>query len=144
MSKSTSTRRKGGAKSAGSRGANKHAASASKETVAAKAGGLPFVRITDALSKGPGVTFNEGKGFGSRALKVHGKIFAMMTSRNEFVVKLAKERVEEFVAQDVGDYFDAGKGKPMKEWLSVFGAPKSSIDLAREAYRFVEGAGRKS
>jgi hypothetical protein len=77
-----------------------------------------FALITDALSKEPGVTFNEGKGFGSRALKVNGKIFAMMTSKDQYVVKLSKERVEELVSERVGDYFDAGKGKPMKEWLS--------------------------
>jgi hypothetical protein len=63
----------------------------------------------------------------------------MMTSKDQYVVKLSKERVEELVSKKVGDYFDAGKGKPMKEWLSVHGLPKSSIDLAREAYRFVKG-----
>jgi hypothetical protein len=98
-----------------------------------------FARIAGALSKEPGVTFNEGKGFGSRALKVNGKIFAMMTSKAAYVVKLPKARVEELVSQKVGNYFDAGKGKPMKEWLSVYGFPKSSIDLAREACQFVKG-----
>lgn len=98
-----------------------------------------FARVADALSKNPGVTFNEGKGFGSRALKVNGKIFAMMTSKNEYVVKLSKERVQALVLEGIGDYFDAGKGKPMKEWLSIHGFPKESIDLAREAYQFVSG-----
>ena len=95
-----------------------------------------FARVAAALSKQPDVTYNEGKGFGSRALKVNGKIFAMMTSKDEFVVKLPKDRVAELVAQKVGKYFDAGKGKPMKEWLSVFGMPKAAPDLAREAYAY--------
>lgn len=98
-----------------------------------------FARIAAALAKERGVTFNEGKGFGSRALKVNGKIFAMMTSKDEFVVKLSKERVAELVAQKVGKYFDAGKGKPMREWLSVYGIPKTAPALAKEAYEYGRG-----
>jgi len=46
------------------------------------------------------VTCDEGKGFGSGALKVNGKIFAMMTSQRKFVVKLPKKRHDELVIRD--------------------------------------------
>jgi YjbR protein len=95
-----------------------------------------FSRLASAFTKKPGVTFNDGKGFGSRALKVNGKIFAMLSSKEEFVVKLPKERVEELVAQKVGKYFDAGKGKPMKEWLSIFGMPTTARAIVGEAYEY--------
>ena len=78
-----------------------------------------------------------GKGFGARALKVDGKIFALMSSKHEFVVKLPRERVAELVSAGRGSYFDAGKGKPMKEWLAVDLPPARWFVLAREARLFV-------
>jgi hypothetical protein len=82
----------------------------------------------------------EGKGFGSSALKVNGRIFAMMSSRGEFVVKLPSRRVAQLVASGQADHYDAGKGRPMKEWLVV--PPGSALDwstLADEALTFVRG-----
>jgi hypothetical protein len=60
-----------------------------------------------------------GKGFGSGALKVNGKIFAMISSKREFVVKLSEERVNELVTAGKGSRFDPGRGRVMKEWLVV-------------------------
>jgi hypothetical protein len=82
-----------------------------------------------------------GKGFGSGALKVGGKIFAMIDSRGAFVVKLPAARVAQLIGSGKGRSFDAGKGKPMKEWLTCAGPPASWRALAREACAFVR-AGR--
>jgi hypothetical protein len=79
----------------------------------------------------------EGKGFGSRALKVNGRIFAMVASKGQFVLKLPPERVAELVDAGAGTYFDAGKGKPMKEWLALSGSPAIWLKLAKEAFEFV-------
>jgi hypothetical protein len=38
--------------------------------------------------------------FGSSALKVHGKIFAMVSSAGQFVVKLPEARVDQLVATE--------------------------------------------
>jgi hypothetical protein len=59
-----------------------------------------------------------GRGFGSSALTVHGKIFAMLV-RGALVVKLPRARVDELVAAGAGVRFDANKGTPMKEWLTL-------------------------
>jgi TfoX/Sxy family transcriptional regulator of competence genes len=79
-----------------------------------------------------------GRGkFGASALKVDGKIFAMVLS-GELVVKLPRARVEELVATGAGTPFDAGRGRPMKEWVSI--APERADEwppLADEARRFV-------
>ncbi len=96
-----------------------------------------FVQVAEAFADDPQVMHGGGTGFGSGALKVNGKIFAMATSRDEFVVKLPKERVTEIVASGHGRHFDAGKGKPMKEWLVVTSEQVSWLDLAKEARRFV-------
>ena len=53
-----------------------------------------------------------GGRFGDRrALKVNGKIFAMMSSKGHFVVKLSKERVSEVARAGRGVAFDPGHGR---------------------------------
>jgi hypothetical protein len=78
-----------------------------------------------------------GKGFGSGALKVAGKIFAMMSSKGEFVVKLFEERVNELVAAGKGSRFDPGRGRVMKEWLVVTADHTLWIPLAKEARKLL-------
>lgn len=79
-----------------------------------------------------------GKGFGSDALKVRGKIFAML-SQGRLVVKLPRQRVDALVASGDGERFDPRHdGRLMKEWLAL--APTSQVEwlsLAREARAFV-------
>lgn len=96
-----------------------------------------LVSILDAFATERSVSRGGGKGFSSRALTVNGKIFAMMASREQFVVKLPKERVGELVAAGKGRLFDPGHGRLMKEWLVVDEGEASRLGLAKEAYRFV-------
>ena len=86
------------------------------------------------------VRIGEGKGFGSTGqLKVYGKIFAMLV-RRELVVKLPSDRVDALVDSGDGERFDAGKGKPMREWLVLSPTSRKSwLALAREAMTFVSG-----
>jgi TfoX/Sxy family transcriptional regulator of competence genes len=83
-----------------------------------------------------GVT--SGTGFGrSEGLRVFGKIFAMLV-RGELVVKLPRARVEELVAAGLGEPFDAGHGRVMKEWITL--EPSTSRrwrSLVAEAHDFV-------
>ena len=78
-----------------------------------------------------------GKEFGSGALKVNGKIFAMISSKGEFVVKLPEERVNELVAVGKGSRFDPGRGRVMKEWLVVTADHTLWIPLAKEARKLL-------
>ena len=89
-------------------------------------------RPRSAFQSDSRVTYG-GKGFGSTALKVDGKIFAMLTPRGEFVVKLSAARVNELVARGTGAHFEPGPGRVMKEWLSVKSKRPSWLALAREA-----------
>jgi hypothetical protein len=92
-----------------------------------------------ALSAEPGVMVGAGKkGFGSSALCVGGKIFALLSSKGRFVVKLPRQRVDELVAAGHGDRFDPGHGRVMKEWLELGdGYEKEWLPLARAALQFV-------
>jgi hypothetical protein len=81
----------------------------------------------------------ESAGFGSGSLRINRKIFAMFV-RGQLVVKLPRKRVDALVEAGEGTRFDANKGTPMKEWLSV--APTSRLDwtgLSGEAFTFVSG-----
>ena len=94
-----------------------------------------------AFARDPRVTPPEGsRGFGSHALRIHGKIFAMVV-RHHLVVKLPRWRVDSLVESGDGVRFDANRGRPMKEWLRL--DPASSLDweaLAQEAMGFVEAS----
>ena len=96
-----------------------------------------FESVAKLFAKVRGVTRERRKGFGSGALKVNGKIFAMMSSKGQFVVKLPKQRVDELVKGGSGERFVPGSGRVMKEWAVIEGC-SGWIDLAREAYDFVK------
>jgi TfoX/Sxy family transcriptional regulator of competence genes len=83
-----------------------------------------------------GVT--SGTGFGpNEGLRVSGKVFAMLV-QGELVVKLPKDRVDELVDVGAARRFDAGKGRPMKEWASVpVSASRRWKGLVEEAKTFV-------
>ena len=86
-----------------------------------------------------GVTrITEGKGFGSSGqLKFEGRIFAMLV-RGELVLKLPGARVDELIDGGEGKRFDAGKGKPMREWFALSPTSKRQwLPLTQEALDFV-------
>jgi hypothetical protein len=77
------------------------------------------------------------RGFGASSLMARGRIFALLSSSEEFVVKLPRQRVDALVSTGAGKRWDAGKGRPMKEWLVVSpGSEKLWLPLAREALNF--------
>jgi hypothetical protein len=102
-----------------------------------------FDQLVTRFSADPSVTppsVGKGGKFGASALKVDGKIFAML-SNDELVVKLPRQRVEELVAAGTGGPFEPGHGRLMKEWVTI--APRFGRDwagLAEEARQFVAAA----
>jgi hypothetical protein len=98
-----------------------------------------YADLVDKMKRKTGVThITEGKGFGSSGqLKVGGRIFAMLV-RGELVLKLPRDRVDALVASGEGTHFDAGKGKPMREWFVLSPiSTKRWLPLAEEALDFV-------
>jgi hypothetical protein len=82
-----------------------------------------------------------GGGFGRSALRYEGKIFAMLV-RGRLVLKLPAGRVTALIRSGNGAAFDANKGTPMREWLSL--DPGSCLDwlpLASEALDFARANG---
>ncbi len=98
-----------------------------------------FAMIVEELLNNPGVTPpSDGKKFGSSALKIHNKIFAMLV-RGKFVVKLPKSRVDALIAAGSGERFDPRHdGRLMKEWITLETvSEEEALSLAREAMSFV-------
>ena len=101
-----------------------------------------YADLVRNLAGKSGVThITEGKGFGSSGqLKVRGRIFAMLV-RGELVLKLPRDRVDALIVAGEGAHFDAGKGKPMREWFVLSStSTKRWLPLAEEALDFVTGA----
>lgn len=100
-----------------------------------------FADVIAAMTGRQNVAVGTGRrGFGTDALTVEGRIFAMV-SHDRLVLKLPSSRVAELIAAGAGLAFDAGKGRPMKEWVVVAGRLADSNQqiraLADEALRFV-------
>ena len=93
---------------------------------------------TQAFTRRTDISFGGGKGFGSGALKVKGKIFAMSSSKGEFVVKLPKTRIDELLASGKGKRFEPRPGMVVKEWLVTAGEGVDWIERAKEACDFVK------
>jgi hypothetical protein len=99
-----------------------------------------YADLVELFADAPGVTADSGRrGFGSDALQIDGRIFAM-ARRGGLILKLPADRVDELIADGSGEPFDAGKGKPMKEWIVINSqAEKRWPSLANEALAFVKG-----
>ena len=96
-----------------------------------------FESLCDEYAGVSGVTVPAGgSGFGSNAIKINKSIFAMLVN-DRLVVKLPAARVTELIAARDGVPFDAGKGKPMKEWVGLTVDDATARRLVAEAMTFV-------
>jgi hypothetical protein len=96
-----------------------------------------FASLCEEFAGTPGVTLPDGgRGFGSSALKINRSIFAMLVD-DQLVVKLPRARVNELIETGQGLPFDAGKGKPMKEWIRLVADEDTCRRLVAEALKFV-------
>lgn len=96
-----------------------------------------FASVVTGLSGKPGIT--SARMFGSSALKVNGRVFAMLV-KGRLVVKLPQERVTALIGSGVGEHFDPGHGRIMREWVAVLPPSDSKTkwrSLVEEAKDFV-------
>lgn len=97
-----------------------------------------FALLVAEFLGNPAVTPPSGKKFGTAGLKVHNKIFALL-SRGKLVVKLPRQRVDALVATGAGTRFDPRQdGRLMKEWIVLESTDQEEwLALAQEALAFV-------
>ena len=104
-----------------------------------------YAAVVAALCGEAGVSHDAStRGFGAATLRAHGKIFAMLASRERFVVKLPQARVAELRENGAGAPFDMGHGRVMREWVVITAAdPSRWIALAREALLYLANSSRQ-
>lgn len=80
--------------------------------------------------------------FGATALKVGGKVFAMLV-KGDLVVKLPASRAEALREAGAAHAFDPGHGRIMKEWVAI-PATHTALwaKLGAEARAFVSGVAK--
>jgi hypothetical protein len=76
-----------------------------------------FERVAEKLESASAGLLR-GRIMNSDGLMTEGKFCAFVT-RGELVVKLPAPRVTELIADGAGRAFDAGKGRPMREWVRL-------------------------
>lgn len=65
-----------------------------------------------------------------------------MVSRDHLVLKLPRRRVVELIEAGRGEPYDAGKGRPMKEWVRLDPSGREDwLSLAKDAIAFVRVVG---
>ena len=78
--------------------------------------------------------------FGSNGLRTESGKFAGFARGEELVVKLPADRVSELLESGEGAVFDAGRGRPMKEWVVLHPAHEDAVErYLLEARAFVAG-----
>ncbi|HEY9154331.1 MAG TPA: hypothetical protein VIM69_04330 [Opitutaceae bacterium] len=104
---------------------------------------LAYAKVIAAFADDPRsrIGGTNKKAFGASALRVDNKIFAMLSSKAAFVLKMPKVRVDELINQGRGVRFEPREGRPMKEWIQMTEEPnvKEWVKLAKEAQLFVGG-----
>jgi hypothetical protein len=87
--------------------------------------------------------FGGGRGFGSEALRLGGSIVAMLV-QGRVVLKLPGDRVAALIASGDGAPFDAGRGRPMREWVALTGDPSRDAVLLQEALQLARSRAEPS
>lgn len=75
-----------------------------------------FDRLAEQFLTNPRV--QRGRMFGTTALKLSGKVFAMLVKGN-LVVKLSASEAGDLVDAGVATFFDPGHGRPMRQWVAM-------------------------
>ncbi|MCL5067390.1 MAG: hypothetical protein M1368_03440 [Thaumarchaeota archaeon] len=102
-----------------------------------------YARLVKLLTKNPCVIQPIGKkGFGSSGLYTKNRLFAFLSHKNQLILKLPKERVNEIVSKGDGFYWDPRRdGRIMKEWVVLQPSSKLNwLPLVREALNFVNSS----
>ena len=102
-----------------------------------------YAELVETLVTADGVSIGAQRGFGKGGLTVDGKLFATLHGA-ALLLKLPADQVASLIASGRGHMFDAGKGRPMREWVIVDLAGSADWrKLARDALEFVGGGARR-
>jgi hypothetical protein len=94
-----------------------------------------YAEIKTHFSKDKDVVVNSGRG--AQGIKYNNKMFIMFY-KGDLVVKLAPDRIRELINESIGEPFDPGTGKPMKDRMLLRVSKKDHwIKISEESKEFV-------
>ena len=97
----------------------------------------PYAELKIYFSSDKDVVVNAGRG--AQGIKYRNKMFIMFY-KGDLVVKLAPDRIIELINENIGEPFDPGTGKPMKDRLLVrFSKKDRWINISEESKKYVMG-----
>ncbi|MCI4364539.1 MAG: MmcQ/YjbR family DNA-binding protein [Thermoplasmata archaeon] len=80
------------------------------------------------------------KGFGTRSMFVGRKMFAVLHTTGELVVKLPPDRVKALIDSKMGRGWHPGNGAPLKDYVAIsFDHERDWCALALEAREYMGG-----
>jgi hypothetical protein len=94
-----------------------------------------YAELKIHFSRDKDVVVSSGRG--AQGIKYNNKMFIMFYKGN-LVVKLAPDRIKELINENIGESFDPGTGKPMKDRMLIRVSKKDHwINISEESKRFV-------
>lgn len=97
-----------------------------------------YAEVRMHFSRDKDVVVNSGRG--AQGIKKYNDKMFIMFYKGDLVVKLASDRVKELINQNIGEPFDPGTGKPMKDRLLLRVSKKDHwIKISEESKKFVMG-----
>lgn len=88
------------------------------------------------VAENPGLS--QARMFASTGLRAESGKFAGFARGDDLVLKLPADRVAELLESGEGEIFDAGRGRPMKEWVVLHPADETELErYLLEAREFV-------
>ena len=94
-----------------------------------------YAELRMHFSRDKDVVVNSGRG--AQGIKYNGKMFIMFF-KGDLVVKLAPDRIKKLVKENIGEAFDPGTGKPMKDRVFLRASKKDQwIKLSEESKKYV-------
>ena len=96
-----------------------------------------YAELRIHFSRDKDVVVNSGRG--AQGIKYNDKMFIMFY-KGDLVVKLAPDRIKELINENIGEPFDPGTGKPMKDRMLLRVSKKDHwIKISEESKKFVMG-----
>ena len=96
-----------------------------------------YAELKIHFSRDKDVVVNSGRG--AQGIKYNNKMFIMFY-KGDLVVKLAPNRIKELINNRIGEPFDPGIGKPMKDRVLLRISKKEQwIKLSEESKKYVMG-----
>ena len=94
-----------------------------------------YAELRMHFSEDKDVVVNSARG--AQGIKYNGKMFIMFY-KGDLVVKLAPDRITQLIKENIGEAFDPGTGKPMKDRVLLRASKKDQwIKLSEESKEYV-------